>query len=73
MEVAPSEDPAVIPIHLSADFYFQKHNKEWVMTKKTGQITSERFSDWTTDAKALRLQAEGKLEQSIDPPEPKGK
>lgn len=82
LEIVPSkdhtdskdnEDSTAIPIRLSADFYFQTPDKKWVVQKKSGQISSERFSDWSSDEKAMQLQAKGKLELSIEPPTPEGK
>lgn len=56
-------------ILLSADLYFQTADKQWVVEKKQGQVSTERFRDWETDADAIKLQESGKLELSIEPPE----
>ena len=56
-------------ILLSADLYFQKANKQWDVVKKQGQVSTERFRDWETDADAIKLQETGRLELSIEPPE----
>lgn len=73
LELGSSTDLAITPVRLSADFYFQTPDKKWVMKKKNGQVGSDRFTDWTTDTMALRLQADGKLELSIEPPEAEAK
>lgn len=69
LEVLPNDGTGAVPIQLSADFYFQTPDKKWVMKKKNGKTSSDRFTDWTSDATAIRLQREGKLELSIEPPE----
>lgn len=61
------------PVHLLADFYFQTRDKQWVMKQKSGQVDSSRFLDWDRDPAAVKLQQEGKLELTIDPPHEEGK
>ena len=60
-------------IHLSADFYFQTPDKKWVVKKKSGKVESTRFSDWDTDSDSIKLKTAGRLELSIEPPEPGAK
>lgn len=69
------EDAVTVPIsiHLSADFYFQTSDKKWVVKKKSGRVENPRFSDWDTDSDAIKLRTAGKLELSIEPPEPGAK
>lgn len=70
-----NEDPNAAPvtIQLSADFYFQTQDKQWIVKKKSGKVDSSRFIDWETDASAAQLRSSGKLQFSIDPPEGEGK
>lgn len=65
-------DTSTVPvsIRLSADFYLQTTDKKWVVKKKNGMVESTRFSDWDTAPDAIKLRTTGKLELSIEPPEP---
>jgi len=56
-------------IRLSAVFYFQTWDKKWIVKEKNGNVYSDRFSDWDTDAQCKELRKAGKLELSIEPPE----
>jgi len=58
--------PAVV--FLFAEFYFQNAARQWVMKQKKGEVSIDRFSDWNSDADALKLQESGRLELSIEPP-----
>lgn len=68
MELEQNEAEAVL-IQLSADFYFQNPNQEWVMKKKKGQINSNSIIDWDTDEMAARLRETGGIEFTIEMPE----
>ena len=61
------------PVRLSADFYFQTKDKQWIIKKKRGVVESSRFSDWESDIDAQKLKATGKMELSIEPPKAEDK
>lgn len=69
LELKESRGEMPATILLSADLYFQRIDKQWVEKKRQGQVSSDRFRDWDTDADAIKLQESGKLELSIEPPE----
>lgn len=69
MELKESNRDAPASVLLSADLYFQTSDKQWVMEKKHGQISVDRFKDWDTDTDAIELQKNGRLELSIEPPQ----
>lgn len=69
MELEEASEDAPAKILLSADFYFQTTDKQWIVEKKQGHISADRFRDWDTDADAVKLQESGRLEMSIEPPE----
>ena len=58
----------LVSANMTADFYFQTADKQWVMKQKTGRVGRERFSDWETAPDLLRLRRDGKLEFPIDAP-----
>ena len=73
LEIDKDAVVAPISIHLSADFYFQTSDKNWVVKKKNGKVESTRFSDWDTDSDSIKLRTAGRLELSIEPPKPGAK
>lgn len=68
MELKQNRADMPATILLCADFYFQTAGKQWILEKKQGQISTDRFRDWDTDADAVQLQESGRLELSIEPP-----
>ncbi len=73
LETSAGQSGQPVPIHLSADLYFQTKDKRWVMKQKSGKVDSSRFSDWDRDPTAVKLQQTGRVELTIDPPQPEGK
>jgi len=71
--VDPNAENTPVTIRLSADFYFQTHDKKWIVKKKNGQVDSKRFADWDTDPEVAKLRTNGTLELSIEPPKPEAK
>ena len=57
-----------VPIWLSAEFYFQTPNQEWIVKEKKGQTDNRSFSDWDTNEMVANLRKTGKLEFLIEPP-----
>lgn len=69
MEIKNAREDMPPTILLFADFYFQTADKQWIVEKKQGQVSADRFKDWDTDEDALQLQVNGRMELSIEPPE----
>ena len=69
LELERTEGDMPETILLFADFYFQTADKQWIVEKKQGKVSADRFRDWGTDPDAIKLQETGRSELSIEPPE----
>ncbi len=73
LETSAAQPGQPVPIRLSADLYFQTQDRQWVVKQKSGKVDSSRFSDWDRDPAAVELMQTGRLELTLDPPQPEAK
>ena len=59
-------------VKMTADFYYQNTEQQWVHSQQTATVKGTRWSDWKTNAALIKLQQEKRLEYPILAPNDTG-
>lgn len=55
-------------VKMTADFYYQNTEQQWVHSQQTATVKGTRWSDWETNEALIKLREEKRLEYPILPP-----
>ena len=59
-------------VKMTADFYYQNVERQWIHNQRTAIVKATRWSDWKTNDAFIKLQQEKRLEYPILPPTESG-